>query len=552
MGNTRGKKTKMAGYGAPPPLATGPGTMCSKVEIRIECEDLLNKDTTSKSDPCAVLMMLRGGKHWYEVGRTENIKNCLCPKFSKAFTIDYYFEEVQKLKIAVYDIDNATPELDDDDFLGQLECTLGQVVASAPYRKPLLKRNGHPAGKGKICVLAEELSGSNELLLVNFSAKNLDKKDTFGKSDPCLEFLRMNVDGSTATVHRTEVIKNTLNPQWRHFQMRTQSLSGGDYNRTLQVNCYDYDSDGSHDFIGGFNTTVNEMLEAQKTSKEWECINPKKQAKKKSYKNSGVIILNSVKLTKEHSFLDFIFSGLQINFTVGIDFTGSNGNPSSPNSLHYINPYAPNEYMQAISSVGAVCQDYDTDKMFPALGFGAFLPHLNDTSHEFAINFNPQNPFCAGVQGIVDAYKNCISKVKLSGPTNAAPIIHHVANFAKQAQQTEQYSYFVLLMLTDGILTDMNKTKEAIVYASGLPMSIIIVGVGGADFSDMQELDGDDGVLRSPSGHPVKRDIVQFIPFRQFSNTSAAELARHVLFEIPGQVTGYFKMIGMAPRPRLQ
>ena len=47
-------------------------------------------------------------------------------------------------------------------------------------------------------------------------------------------------------------------------------------------------------------------------------------------------------------------------FKVGVDFTGSNGDPTTPTSLHYINPYQPNEYMQAIQAVGAVCQDYDT------------------------------------------------------------------------------------------------------------------------------------------------------------------------------------------------
>ena len=50
----------------------------------------------------------------------------------------------------------------------------------------------------------------------------------------------------------------------------------------------------------------------------------------------------------------------EIVFQVGVDFTGSNGEPTSPNSLHYINPYKPNDYMQAIQAVGAVCQDYDT------------------------------------------------------------------------------------------------------------------------------------------------------------------------------------------------
>ncbi len=49
------------------------------------------------------------------------------PEFSKAIEIDYRFEEVQKLKFSVFDLDNATSTLDDDDFLGCLECTLGEV-----------------------------------------------------------------------------------------------------------------------------------------------------------------------------------------------------------------------------------------------------------------------------------------------------------------------------------------------------------------------------------------------------------------------------------------
>lgn len=55
-------------------------------------------------------------------------------------------------------------------------------------------------------------------------------------------------------------------------------------------------------------------------------------------------------------------------------------------------------------------------------------------------------------------------------------------------------NYFILLILTDGVITDMDQTKQAVVAASGLPMSIIIVGVGGADFAMMEELDSDDAL----------------------------------------------------------
>ncbi len=81
-------------------------------------------------------------------------------------------------------------------------------------------------------------------------------------------------------------------------------------------------------------------------------------------------------------------------------------------------------------------------------------------------------------------------------------------------------NYYVLLIITDGVISDIKETISAIVYSSALPMSIIIVGVGDADFTAMDILDADDGVLKDSSGRKARRDIVQFVPFRQFRNVS--------------------------------
>lgn len=77
---------------------------------------------------------------------------------------------------------------------------------------------------------------------------------------------------------------------------------------------------------------------------------------------------------------------------------GSNGNPLSPDSLHFISSM-PNWYEQAIQSVGGIIQDYDSDKMFPVLGFGARLPPDGRVSHEFFVNMDPANPYCSGISG---------------------------------------------------------------------------------------------------------------------------------------------------------
>lgn len=65
-----------------------------------------------------------------------------------------------------------------------------------------------------------------------------------------------------------------------------------------------------------------------------------------------------------------------------------------------------------------------------------------------------------------------------------------------EVSQSNQ-KYMILMIITDGIINDMQKTIDEIVRGSSLPLSIIIVGVGSADFSSMDVLDADDEPLYS-------------------------------------------------------
>ncbi|XP_016147964.1 copine-4 [Sinocyclocheilus rhinocerous] len=520
----------------------------TKVELRVACKGISDRDTLSKPDPCVVIKMQSHGQ-WLEVDRTEVIRSCINPTFSKVFTLDFYFEEVQRLRYELYDISSSHNGMREADCLGAMECTLGQIISQRKFTKALLKQ-GNTVGKSSIMITAEELTGNNDYVELSFSARKLDDKDFFSKSDPFLEIYRENDDNTQQLVHRTETVMNNLNPAWKTFKTSLNSLCSGDHERILKCTVWDWDSNGKHDFIGEFQATFKEMRSAMDGKQvQWECINPKYKVKKKNYKNSGIVILNQCKIIKMHSFLDYIMGGCQIQFTVAIDFTASNGDPRNSCSLHYIHPYQPNEYLKALVAVGEICQDYDSDKMFPAFGFGARIPPDFKVSHDFAVNFNEDNPECAGIQGVVEAYQNCLPKIQLYGPTNIAPIIQKVANFASEEMHTkEAMQYFILLILTDGVITDMADTREAIVHASHLPMSVIIVGVGSADFTDMEMLDGDDGILRSPKGEPVLRDIVQFVPFRNFKHASPAALAKSVLAEVPNQVVDYYNSKGIKPK----
>jgi len=80
--------------------------------------------------------------------------------------------------------------------------------------------------------------------------------------------------------------------------------------------------------------------------------------------------------------------------------------------LHFIASVTPNQYEQALTAVMEIIQDYDSDHMFPVLGFGARLPPHGQVSHEFFVNMCPDNPYCNGITGMVQN-KNCIGTCRM-------------------------------------------------------------------------------------------------------------------------------------------
>lgn len=57
------------------------------------------------------------------------------------------------------------------------------------------------------------------------------------------------------------------------------------------------------------------------------------------------------------------------------------------------------------------------------------IPYLL-TAFSFSLfmqNGNPQNPYCNGIEGVMEAYYQSLKSVRLYGPTHFSPVINHVA-----------------------------------------------------------------------------------------------------------------------------
>jgi len=228
---------------------------------------------------------------------------------------------------------------------------------------------------------------------------------------------------------------------------------------------------------------------------------------------------------------------------VAIDFTGSNGDPKKPGTLHYINPDRSvlNEYETAMTTVGRFIAKYDSDQKFPVWGFGARLDGFSQVNQCFQIG--PTEAF--GLRGILDAYRGFFTRrFAMSGPTDFCDVIrcasiqanHALARASREGRQ----AYTVLLILTDGCVTDVEKNRLALIDASQSPLSILIVGLGDADFRNMKFIEE----LDPPS--PARR-IAHFVEFRLHRDRGS--LAQESLEEIPVQLVDYFVNRGIMPQP---
>ncbi|KAG2695390.1 hypothetical protein I3760_07G011200 [Carya illinoinensis] len=528
----------------------------TQIELSLAAFNLRDRDITSKSDPMAVVYVKKIDGKLDELGRTEVVLNSLNPTWIEKVTVAFQFEIMQPLVFHVYDIDTKyynvpvkTLKLEDQDFLGEATCVVSEIVTkqSQSLTLNLHGKSGHIGLRnlGVLTIHAEELVASRSAVEMILRCSYLDNKDLFSKSDPFLRVSRIVESGGSIPICKTEVVNNNLNPTWKPLCLSMQQFGSKD--NPLIIECFDFNSSGNHVLIGKLQKSVADLEKLHKGRSGADLTLTSHHGHEKVLK--GQLFVDQFCEKEEYSFLDYISSGFELNFMVAVDFTASNGNPRNPDSLHYIDPSGQlNSYQKAIIDVGEVIQFYDSDKRFPAWGFGGRTSD-GTISHCFNLNGSAGGFEAEGVEGIMTAYTSALHNVALAGPTLFGQVINTAAQTAGQSLSYNSNKYFVLLIITDGVLTDLQGTKDALVKASDLPLSILIVGVGGADFRQMEVLDADNGQrLESSTGRVATHDIVQFVSMRDVHG-GRISVVQAVLEELPGQFLTYMRRRDIKPRP---
>ena len=432
------------------------------------------------------------------LGQSEKIT------FNKSFICSYFFEKKQLIDVSL---------IKDGTQYGSLNLTLGNIVGSI---RSIYK--GSFNNKIKINISAEEIGEDNFTLCCKLSAIYSSSGCSFYNPEDKISYII--TSNYNKTIYESESISSS--GKFRDIKIPIYLLKNG--------------------FVISFLDCFQESVSYKNESPQQFCQTSNNEYIGIINGNKKINIINNSYIYKNPSFLDYIKNGVRIKLSIGIDYTESNLVPSDPNSLHYLGENM-NDYEQAIQACGMICAYYDYNQQFPVYGFGAFINGRPQANMCFNINFK-DNPEVYTINNVLNEYRNSFNFIRLAGPTNFSPLIQNVVDKIKRENNPIQYH--ILLILTDGIINDLQQTIDILVEGSFLPLSVIIIGIGEDDFHEMVVLDGDKNPITSSKGVVRKRDLVQFVKFNKFKN-NPTKLAEEVLEEVPKQLIEYYAMKNIDP-----
>ncbi|XP_012937974.1 copine-1 [Aplysia californica] len=474
--------------------------------------------------------------------------------------MDYLPTVQQPLLFSVYDIDSRSMDLRHHDFVGsvevKLDALLGQNLELHTTTKTL-RVAGDPKSRGLIHVTAEVIKTTRGKVQMHVAGQALSKVGILRrKPDAFLEIGRQISSLEFQPVFRTEVAAKTKHPWWRPFDLTIQRMCNDDWDRPIQFSCWNvsYGSGFSKtfDLIGRCEISLRQMtaLPSEGHYRSLELTSPRRERQNKKSATVGTLRFYQFITDMQYSLLDYIRGGCRLRLVTAIDFTASNGVLSDPLSLHNVKEARNNQYLNALESLGSVIARYDPEQKVAAFGFGAKRSVDSPTDH--CLQLIP-NTWAKGIKGVSEAYHTILPSLTFAGPTYIAPILDKVMELANVDVTQEKQSYYVLLVITDGIINDMDLVVKKLVDASRLPMSVIILGVGPSDFTLMEQFHeaSHAPLFDTSEKKTADRPNYHFSALKAgaLSNGSRTIVVQNALAALSAQVLQYMKMRNITPGP---
>lgn len=503
----------------------------------------------------------------YVLGRTEIVQNDCHPQWTQTIILEYEYGSQFYFYVNVFEHTKSRKK-SDPKSLGMVLFEVGDILGTRQATKAKRLRRGN----GCVFCHLEPVKGiyesrrfrfqfaAKDLLLPNASHAN--QVGSFRTSQPDTSFEIIKVP-EEVIIYRSQIFPESVNPMWDVAEIDLGTIYNGDLKKDLRIVVSAIQKNGKRMCIGIAETSLLYLIHSVLPSeahgienKEVRVTELTLQRNSFNLKHMGKLLIhlaeivdgNGSKMIEEHydtmppmdlaslipisapvrrSLQDYLDHGCKIGVCIAIDYTSSNGDPLQETSLHYICDDCLNDYEATISAICDALSRYVEGEEYTVWGFGAKFG--DQVRHLFQCG---SSPTVRTVAGILAAYKSVFAAgVIMSGPTVFAHAIQAAAVKAKKQHDlmtSNDIQYTILLIITDGNMDDFEDTKRKIALYQDMPLSVIFVGVGRADFGMLVRL-------------CQEHTNTTFVEFRIHQHDPNA-IGQAALQHIPDQLCNYMRM----------
>ena len=255
----------------------------------------------------------------------------------------------------------------------------------------------------------------------------------------------------------------------------------------------------------------------------------------------------SIKVDKENNekkknyLFDYFKSGVKLSCFISADFSNSKNNLSKD--------LTNDNYKLIIKRISEYIAVYTKSHKFYAYGFNAKVRKSSSKETVFNLDISQKNSTNQTMEKVRENFEKCITENLIIPENNIilSNLIKKITNDIYNAYELRFYN--VSFIIIRGVLdkNDIEKTIDAIIESSYLPLTIIIIGVGKNDYSQMKKIFGKKHKFSS-LGMQKMRDNVKFTSLIDDFSNDVDILISWCLGELSKQILYYYDLIKSSPK----
>ena len=517
-----------------------------RVELRIKCDGLPHEIT---NNPKSVLSYkIEYGTTQQVLKWSEKLDNGSESKFSNAYILPYELGTNKSMKISLYRHD------DDARILyGNLITDLDDIITSDPHeiRKQInIVEEAYKDFETFIILKANEKKQENlSQLVLQFEIIDCKLKGPlyftcYQKGEETLKF-----------IYQSEMIENKKSGA-KVFTFHPLMLSSKDFEGLWDDKILTFEFEDASkkktkkpmESMATYVATIKELIQLQSKDLQAELRNLKfGKLTMKTKKHEPIITLGSV-----------LFSKTRFIPIIAVDCSLGNLTFDNLKCMHHFDKMRPNFYIEALKAIEMKIKPFYSKLI--AYGFGAKLvPKKSKPCDCFALNGNIFDPIIKTKEQLIDSYIDTIKSVEICLPVNFTKIIRAAKSMAQfelkdykkeymrskcnlgdsQLPDNTLRNYYILYILTAGVIDDPDETFNECLNIPELPLSIVFVKIGNQQMKDVDDLD--DLKKRLELYQSQRRKFMSLVEFDRVYN-DLENFGKFLISTVPTQLLQFIKL----------